>query len=136
MTDIYIITSGTHSDYSIVSVWSSKEVAEENCKLLNAGRGFRDEFRVEDYPVDEPHDAGEFGMIRGVKTFYDFSKHGVRVDTANVVFEDALYYRSQNARATVASKYVYVLAESKEKGLRILFDAMAEYRANEEGIVP
>lgn len=133
MTDIYIVTMGEYSDYSIISVWSSKEEAERNCKMLNAGKVSED-FRVEEYPLDEPR-RNHIPMIRGFKAFYDFSVHGLHVDTANVAFEDALYYSFQDSRVHIASTFVSVLSDSKERCLRILFDAMAEYRANEEGIV-
>jgi hypothetical protein len=80
--------------------------------------------------------TGEFGMTRGFKVFYDFKQHGLHVNTANVVFEEALYHSPQNARVSVASTFVAVLADSKGKGLRILVDTIAEHRANEEGMVP
>lgn len=132
---IYIITTGEYSDYSIVSVWSSKEEAERNCKLLNAGKMY-DDFRVEDYPLDVPHESREFPMIRGFKAFYDFELHGLNVNVSNVVIEEALYQSSQEARVHVASTFAFVLSDSKERSLRILFDTIAELKANGEGLVP
>lgn len=133
--NVYIITTGEYSDYSIVSVWSSLEAAERNCKLLNAGRLF-DDFRVEDYPLDAPHEGREFPMVRGFKAFYDFSVHGLNVDVANVTIEEALYQPFQEARVHVAAKFVAVLSDSKERCLRILFDTVAELKAKGEGLVP
>jgi hypothetical protein len=131
---IYIITTGEYSDYSIVSVWSSLEAAERNCKLLNAGR-MHDDFRVEDYPLDSPHEGREYPMSRGFKAFYDFELHGLEVHVTNVVIDESLYQPFQEARVHVTSTFVMVLADSKERCLRILFDTVAEKRANEEGIV-
>ena len=133
MTAIYIITSGEYSDYGINSVWSSKDKAEEICKLLNAGKMWND-FRVEEYPVDEPLERNVFHMVRGFKVVYDFSENGMDVDVANVVFSDALFAPSPEARVTLTSKAVIVLGTSKEKCLRILFDTIAQKKAEDEGL--
>lgn len=107
MAGIYIINSGNHSDYSIVSVLPSKEVAEEKLQTVERWTDV-DGFRVEEYPLDESHDSIEFEMARGFKVFYDFKKHGFHVNNVSVVFEKALYQSSQNVRVIVSSTFVTV----------------------------
>lgn len=109
------------------------EVAERICKLLNAGKMHHDDFRVEEYPLDAPHEGREFPMGRGFKAFYDFGLHGLKVNVSDVTLEEALYHPFQELRVHVAFTFVTVLADSEERCLRILFDTIAETRATEEG---
>ena len=45
---IYVVVSGEYSDYGIVSMWSSKDAAAEECELLD-GSGMGYDFRVEEW---------------------------------------------------------------------------------------
>lgn len=75
---------------SIVSVWFSKEEAEEKVELLNAG------MRCWDYGVEEVtlngfgSDSDEVLRRPGVRATYDFAKHGWDVKKENIVFKEAL----------------------------------------------
>lgn len=133
MSDIYIITSGDYSEYSINSVWSSKEIAEKNCELLNAGSRWV-EYQVEEWSMDVPQLDTQRTML-GEKAVYDFDAHGLHVDVANVVFTDAIFSKVDEGKPVFTRTKLAVMGYDKEKCLRIVFDVMAQKRAEDEGIV-
>jgi hypothetical protein len=47
----FVVVSGEYSDFVIVSLWSSKEAAEEECELLE-GSGLGYDFRVQEWLLD------------------------------------------------------------------------------------
>lgn len=133
MSNVYIITSGDYSEYSICSVWSSKEKAENLCLLLNAGKNY-EEYQVEEYPLDvSPFENSYFLM--GYRAVYDYSAHGLQLDSSNIQFTDAAFGRSDVGRVGDTGSELFVRGESKDKCLRILADILAEKKAEEAGII-
>lgn len=53
MSNIFIVTSGDYSDYGISAVFSTRDLAEEYVQRNGS------DYRVEEYPVDEPIDREE-----------------------------------------------------------------------------
>lgn len=52
--EIYIVTSGSYSDYCIEKVFTKKEDAEEYCRIMNQSGGWQyEEARVETHSVDD-----------------------------------------------------------------------------------
>lgn len=52
---IYIVTSGSYSDYGINCVFSTKEKADEYVKMKNLSDRWED-YNVEEYDVDKPYE--------------------------------------------------------------------------------
>jgi hypothetical protein len=52
MDKVYVVTEGDYSDYHIVAVFTTEEVAEEYAKKRNEKNGY-ESARVEDYEVNE-----------------------------------------------------------------------------------
>ncbi len=51
---IYIVTSGSYSDYSINAVYTKKELAEEYIKEHEKVYGSRNDYLIEEYDADVP----------------------------------------------------------------------------------
>lgn len=134
MSNVYIITSGEYSEYSITSVWSSKEEAEKLCVLLNTGKNY-EEYRVEEFPLDAPAPLDTNYFLMGYRAVYDYSVHGLQLDSSNIVFKDAAFYRGENNWVIDTGSEMRVLGESKEKCLRMFSDRLAEKKAEEAGII-
>jgi hypothetical protein len=47
---MYVVVTGESSDYRIVSLWSSKKAARDECELLEGDMGW--DFRVEEWLMD------------------------------------------------------------------------------------
>jgi hypothetical protein len=89
MTEVYVVTCGSYADYSIVSVYSDRDAAEQRVAGEN-GRGgpYRDEHRVEVYqlngrptfaegvtmPLSEVCNAKRFVMPRQIRLIHKRSQ--------------------------------------------------------------
>lgn len=133
MRNVYIITSGEYSEYSIDSVWSSKEEAERLCALLNVGRGYED-YRVEEHSLNVSYHASGY-LVSCYRAEYDYSVHGLNLDVSNIEFKDAAWARADLNRVLDDRSKVSVLGETKDKCLRMLADRLAEKKAEEEGVI-
>ncbi len=115
MTKIYVVTSGSYSDYSIDAIFSTKGKAkafirfrEEHCT------SFGDAYRVEKHLVDTP-------TTRWVSWIIDMKKNG---DTDG--FDDSPYASSINQRPTQFINYFSkdnarfsVRTDSLERALKV-----------------
>lgn len=89
-SNVYVLTKGEASDYSIVSVWLSEEEATRNCAQLNAGIRYGD-YEVGAYPIGTfLGGSDEASKVPGFRATYDFGKHGWDVKKETVVFSEAL----------------------------------------------
>ena len=57
MSTIYIVTSGSYSDYGIRGVYTTREAAQQFCDDINsiAGRCF-DDYEIEEWEADAPRE--------------------------------------------------------------------------------
>jgi hypothetical protein len=79
MTNIYIVTNGSYSDYHIEAVFSTKEAAEAWLAEAQESSGFySDGPQIEEWPLDER--AGEI-----LRTGY---RCGIRLDTGELYAEE------------------------------------------------
>lgn len=130
--DIYIITSGSYSDYGIHSVWTDKAKAEGRCALLNAGQSYMyDDFRVEDYPLNHISEH----ETRGFVGTYDYEKHGYPVDVSNIIVQEAIILSPYELRSFISwENQVTAKAVTVEKLHKIVFDIVAEQAAKGSGL--
>ena len=58
MSTIYIVTSGSYSDYRIRGVYTTRKAAQQFCDDINsiAGRGRGYEYRIEEWEADAPRE--------------------------------------------------------------------------------
>lgn len=130
MNTIYVITSGTYSDYRVHSVWSDKAEAEKICKFLNNPQGYS-EFTVEEFPFN----SIGYGEMSGWVATYDCAKHGYTVDITNIVIEKAIIDKFAKEKSNFTWLEVATAqAETKERTLKIIFDIVAEEGARKLGL--
>lgn len=52
MTEVYVVTCGSYSDYSIVAVYSDRDIADQRVAGEDARGPYREEHRVEVYQLN------------------------------------------------------------------------------------
>lgn len=62
---MYVVTTGEYSDYRIVSLWSSKKAAQDECELLEGDMG--SDFSVEEWLMDVSSLDGARREVEGYK---------------------------------------------------------------------
>ena len=141
---INLITQGDYSEYHVVGYCTSKNIAEKVCAKLNRGelqRVYSIPYMVESCRcMDEKPKAEsvayeyEFHAAKDisgeVEIRYPRSADGVLVD-------EWLPVRVKRDGYSVSESYtirVRVKQKNRDKALKIAKDALARYRAEEEGI--
>lgn len=139
MSKVYVVTSGEYSDYHIVGVTMDEEKAHRIADLLSECDC--DEAHVEEYDADEFEKQwkDETVIFRGC-----LDRHWGK---SNPVYAFVTYEQNEKAldyplgvvshfRDKLNDFYkVYVRAKDREHAIKIAEDKIAEYRAQEEGIV-
>jgi hypothetical protein len=127
-TTVFAIVKGVDDSRGIVSVWTSKEEAERNVELLNAGMRYWD-YEVEEVALNG-FGAGEDEVERkpGVRATYDFAKHGWDVKKENVVFKEALVAWVTEATYDTRTSFV-AIHESEDACVEML----QKFAAGEKG---
>lgn len=127
----YVLTSGSYSDYHIVTVFSNKAEADELCEKINARVGLWDECRVEEF------EDGIVVPYSDSKSYWVyFDKHGKveRYDCSSSNLEYCLMgdvsYCEKNG-----SFSIYLFADSDEEALKIASEKRAKYIAEHTGVV-
>lgn len=138
MSKVYVVTSGEYSDYHIIGVTMDEEKAHRIADLLS--NNYSDEAYVEEYDTDEFEKQWKDETVifrcclnhrwasHAVNAFMIYEQDEKKIDyPLGVVthFRDKLndFYN------------VYVRAKDREHAIKIAEDKIAEFRANEEGIV-
>lgn len=129
--DVFIITSGDYSDYSIHSVWDDEKEATKICDLLNAG-GSSLGYQVEPHPFNSFYTDYE-GL--GYRASYDCAENGYTVDVSKIVITEAIIRKSRWREVKFTWKEVVLAeAETVEAVQRLIFDVVAEEAAKKIGL--
>jgi hypothetical protein len=83
MTEIYIVTSGYHSEYHICAVFSNKENAKKYIKLMNDNEGNIETFTVDKWDVNKIPEGYNYWVV-----YFDRKGEVLSVDTAGFDDED------------------------------------------------
>lgn len=130
---IYVVTSGTYSEYGIDSVFIDKHKAEIYCALCNKDMvGNYGSYQVEEYESDDNDIKGEIELAWRYEIMDgDRSAYGTIVPYTHKCLNEVkeLLFRRSSYEAIV-----YLRAEDNEKALKIARDMFAQYRAEKEGI--
>lgn len=129
---MYVVVSGEYSDYSIVSVWSSKEAALTECK-----RAAGSDLRVEEYFLNTPQSDGARRQLRGyfawVRTLSEEIAAG-DVQVKNMTFfgedEDKASAFEANRKGEVM---VAAYSMSKENAVKLVLEKFADFRDEGQG---
>ena len=152
---IYLITRGEYSDYGVVGYCTSKRTAEKVCAQLNrkeAQSKYSDPYMVErcrcmDEKPQAKHTAYEYrfyatkfidGTVRMNNPLATMGD-GMLVDgwlPTKVKYEDVNWIANGISTCIKGSYSIYVRTDKKDpdKALKIAEDALAKYRAEEEGL--
>ena len=124
MTDkVYVVTSGEYSDYRIEAVYANQADAEKHMELL-ANRSAE----VEEWPLGlaAPTPRGRWFVTWGDGLEWHARPLGVVLDpNAATTFYYGPYRGVHELR---------VVADSREKALKIAWDWWAKHKAEEEGL--
>lgn len=137
---VYVITSGTYSDYTIHAVKLDEDEVKRTCALLNADRFNDDVCGIEEYDTDEVE------VNTKEKVMWRF-RMGVGYKTGNVYFTDypALVLGDSNLICVrrgypVGSESVINITATfpegthEDKAKKIIFDRISKFKAERAGI--
>ena len=126
---IYIITSGSYSDYNVDSYVNTEEEAITVCHALNNKKAkYCDEYEYE-----------ELEKFTGEVTHVDLYK-GYRFElNTKGHFKSESWIKTEPIKNLIESnnKYYYygiINEPDEEKARKIFYDKLAEYKAREEGV--
>lgn len=135
---VYVVTAGEYSDYHIVGVATTKEMAEVIKGRYNDHNGY-DGAYVEEFETDNytPLRTNRMWIVH--KTFNVSSREW------NVSVSECDYYDETVGKVYVNEDwivngkarmlYVYLYAVNEESAIKIASEKFAEYQAVEEGLV-
>ena len=124
MAKVYVVTSGCYSDYGIVQVFSTKELADDFCDRYD------DDYRVEEYELD-----GEMPP-RKEKVFSIW----MQLDNKEIIIvrirnkRERDYVHVDVTRDRSATKYIEfcILSDSRERAIKIASERFGEVIAQEQ----
>ena len=128
---IYVITTGSYSDYGIHSIWSTKEKAEEVNKL------------VEDTNDVDEWDVDQFADLNPLRRQYSFGfsenslvvmEREERVDPLGKRKTEVTFCNHEWAWAREVHILVKVTTDDKEKAFKIATDERARYLTEKAGL--
>ena len=146
MAKVYIVTSGDYSDYSIDSVFSSREAAEKRCAVWRQ-EDLWDEPRIEEYELEDGSNViveqvykaiafdqrcvfyqneicVDFDMMYDVKPFEEKINKKEKTHLKNGKTVE-LYYGILPVNKTV---------ETETEAEKIIFDRLAKWKAEQMGL--
>ena len=117
---VYVVTSGSYSDYRIECVFSTREKAEEYLQYHD------DEYRIEKYAIDE-----EFVRNEGEwRVAIDLTDDDVQVDKFLPISGEGSKWL--NSMWLYKSRfYTHVRTDTRDRAIRIARERLAAARSNE-----
>lgn len=131
---IYIVTRGEYSDYSILAAFLDKAKAEafaKKCKRFDGDN----EVSIEEYEEGVPFDF-ETLNVYAVRFYYDGSHDIAKKELYNVYdFQRPLpSVTAPNSKFVRHKYFVTVAATDEEHAFKIACDALAKWKAEQEGL--
>lgn len=135
MNKVYIITTGTYSDYHIVAVFTEQAKAEQFRDTYNSRiKYLSQECRIEEYPI------GSDMSLAGKDLYCARKIHHVGID-ARYMCEEALDRADEIGIVKEIDGYLECFVavpmnqdDPKEYARKVAADLFAEYKARKEGI--
>lgn len=146
MAKVYIVTSGDYSDYSIDSVFSSREAAEKRCAVWRQEE-LRDEPIIEEYELEDGSNI-EVEQVYKAMVFdqcYLFYQDKIRVDF-RMMYDGKPFKEEINRKEKVYSKNgktielyygtlpVNKTVEKQPVAEKIIYDRIAKWKAEQMGL--
>jgi len=132
MTTIYVLTEGEYSDYHIVALYSTKELAEEAQK-------FCPESNIEEYGLDSlkipEHPPGYTGWYVSINADTNDIHHSYQQDILQGHFKPQENYSDNSKWPTLPSLFVvHCWARDKEHAEKIALDKYYQFKAQQAGL--
>lgn len=132
MTTIYVLTKGEYSDYHIVALYSTRELAEEAQK-------FCPESNIEEYKLDSveipDHPPGYFGWSVTIDAEENIIRYSYQEDVISRPFEPQEHYCDNSKWSNIPSLFVVnCWARDKEHAEKIALDKYYQFKAQQAGI--
>ncbi len=133
---VYVITAGEYSDYSIVGVATTKEMAEVIVSKFNLCNGFY-EAQIEEYDTDV------YEPLRTNDQWYVWKTLNKRTNQWEIECKMTSQLYNEVNKVSVYNDYydkpyqycIVVYAVNEESAIKIASEKFAEYQAVEEGLV-
>lgn len=130
MSKVYIVTSGSYSDYGIDRVFKDKRKAEIWCAEKNTKYEW-DEYRIEEYEYSD--DKMEYR--EDIELVYRFFVHS-KYDMRDIEKHGILVFPTKKVRIKKANEgwnaIIELPEDNPEKAFKIAQDMFAMYKANKE----
>lgn len=134
---IYIVTCGEYSDYGILAAFLDETKAKMFVEKYNRGYGTQhyDEAKIEEYEEGIPFDI-ETLNVYAVRFYKDGSHDIAKKELHNVYdFQTPLPHIFAPVSMFIRHKYlVEVAAKDEEHAFKIACDALAKWKAEQEGL--
>lgn len=132
MTTIYVLTEGEYSDYHIVALYSTRELAEEAQKLCP----FSD---IEEYELDSlqipEHPSGYTGWHVSINVDKNIIQVSYQYDILQGDFKPQEYYSDNSKWPNYPSLFVVnCWARDKEHAEKIALDKFYQFKAQQAGL--
>jgi hypothetical protein len=126
MKNIYVLTEGSYSDYHIVGVYSTKELAEEAQSLYNGSQ-------IEEYDLDNipEHPPGMSAWFVGISDGKLDDIYTTQTSPFNEIIPREYEYEYPNGRISYS---VYCWAVDENHAEKIALDKYYQHQATKAGI--
>lgn len=134
---IYIVTAGEYSDYGILAAFLDKTKAEQFVEKYNRPDGYYDRAEIEEYEEGIPFDFNTQDIYE--VRFYEGTDRAPDV-TKTELSDSFMYQNIPRVVAPHASVYsnwshlVTVAAKDEDHAFKIACDALAKWKAEQEGL--
>lgn len=138
---VYVITSGSYSDYGIEAVALDKDEAERICATLNDGR----KYSFDDICYIEEWDTGEIKIESACEIKTAFEMEVKYADGKITYFDKDGYLTFRDINKIEVIQYpkhnrikittTFPKGTDSEKAKKIMLDRIAEFKAKRTGIV-
>lgn len=144
MGKVWLVSSGSYSDYGINAAFSTEEKANEAAALWNKRKGYNDEYYVEDYDLDPAlYPAGDPGKVMGfwvsialnggrTTTYSDREWDETEPRVSLVTFETPPQYANIDYYRVLVT--YEECRDDPERAKKIGQDRLARWKAEQEGI--
>lgn len=127
---MYVVVTGDYSDYRIVSLWTSKQAARDECELLEGEMG--SDFRVEEWLMDVSTLDGARREVEGYKGLLRFNKLSGEATESDVEITRNTFEGELEERAIYApgnrSPIVAAYSATEEGAMALVLAKFAEVR--------
>lgn len=119
---IYVITSGEYSDYQIVAIYTTREMADVFVQCNGDG------YKIEEYDLNKPISKKKKLWIISFNIESGELEHATTNDYINEKYKDICFYC--DSYMDVARMHLYVESETMDKAKKIACDRFASIKAN------